>query len=96
MQLGWHLEVKQIKVSGKPGYHWCAVDQDGEVLDFYFTPTRDEGAALASTLTGVDGHEILISILFDARVRQLFARPPVQGETFDKRGRAVLGGPSHP
>ena len=45
-QVGWHLEVKQIKVSGKLGYHWCAVDQDGEVLDFYFTPTRDEGAAL--------------------------------------------------
>ena len=46
-QVGWHLEVKQVKVSGKPGYHWCAVDQDGEVLDFYFTPTRDEGTALA-------------------------------------------------
>ena len=46
-QLGWHLEVTQMKVSGKLGYHWCAVDQDGEVLDFYFTPTRDEGAALA-------------------------------------------------
>ena len=46
-QVGWHLEVKQVKVSGKPSYHWCAVDQDGEILDFYFTPTRDEGAALA-------------------------------------------------
>ena len=46
-QVGWHLEVKQVKVSGKLGYHWCPVDQDGEVLDFYFTPTRDEGAALA-------------------------------------------------
>ena len=46
-QVGWHLEVKQMKVSGKLGYHWCAVDQDGEVLDFYFTATRDEDAALA-------------------------------------------------
>ena len=36
-----------MKVSGKAGYHWCAVDQDGEILDFYFTPTRDEGTALA-------------------------------------------------
>jgi transposase-like protein len=46
-QVGWHLEVMQVKVSGKPGYHWCAVDQDGEVLDFYFTVTRDEDAARA-------------------------------------------------
>jgi putative transposase len=46
-QVGWHLEVKQMKVSGKLGYHWSAVDEDGEVLDFYFTPTRDEDAALA-------------------------------------------------
>ncbi len=46
-QVGWHLDVKQVKVSGKLGYHWCAVDQDGEVLDFYFTAKRDEGAARA-------------------------------------------------
>ena len=47
-QVGWHLEVTHMKVSGKLGYHWCAVDQDGEVPDFFFTPTRDEDAALAS------------------------------------------------
>ena len=46
-RVGWHLEVKQAKVSGKLGYFWCAVDQDGEVLDVYFTATRDEDAALA-------------------------------------------------
>lgn len=46
-QVGWHLEMTQMKVSGKLGYHWCAVDQDGEVLDFYFTLKRDEDAALA-------------------------------------------------
>lgn len=46
-QVGWHLEVAQVRVSGKPGYHWRAVDQDGEVLDFFFTATRDEAAALA-------------------------------------------------
>ena len=46
-RVGWHLEVEQAKVSGKLGYHWSAIDQDGEVLDFYFTVTRDEDAALA-------------------------------------------------
>jgi putative transposase len=44
---GWHLEEKQVKVSGKPGYLWTAVDRDGEVLDFYFTAIRDRDAALA-------------------------------------------------
>ena len=39
--------VAQMKVNGKLGFHWTAVDQDGEVLDFYFTITRDEDAALA-------------------------------------------------
>jgi putative transposase len=43
---GWHLEEKQVRVSGKPRYLWSAVDQEGEVLDFYLTETRDRDAAL--------------------------------------------------
>ena len=45
----WRVEVSLEKVGGKPRYLWRAVDQAGEVLDFYATATRteeDEGAAL--------------------------------------------------
>ncbi len=43
---GWHLEEKRVRVSGKPRYLWSAVDQEGEVLDFYLTESRDKDAAL--------------------------------------------------
>jgi transposase-like protein len=41
----WRLEVQSVKLNGKPRYLWKAVDEAGEVLDFYVTEGRDEGAA---------------------------------------------------
>ena len=54
----WHLEEQQVKVSGKPGYLWKAVDQEGEVLDFYVTATRDRDAALAFLRRVLKKHKI--------------------------------------
>jgi putative transposase len=62
-QRGWHLEEKRVKASGKPGYLWCAVDQDGETLDFFFTATRDRDAALA----------FLRRVLKRSRIREIVA-----------------------
>ena len=41
----WRLEVERVKLNGKPRYLWKAVDEAGEVLDFYATEGRDETAA---------------------------------------------------
>jgi len=40
------VEMKPVKVSGKPRYLWQAVNDAGEVLEFYVTETPDEQAAL--------------------------------------------------
>ncbi|MEZ5689261.1 MAG: DDE-type integrase/transposase/recombinase [Caenibius sp.] len=41
----WQLEVEQVKIKGKPCYLWKAVDEAGELLDFYATEEHDEAAA---------------------------------------------------
>lgn len=41
----WRLEVEQVKIKGKPRYLWKAVDDAGEILDFYATEGPDEAAA---------------------------------------------------
>jgi transposase-like protein len=41
----WRLEVERVKLNGKPRYLWKAVDEAGEVLDFYTTEERDEAEA---------------------------------------------------
>lgn len=41
----WRLEVEHVKIKGKPRYLWKAVDEAGELLDFYATEERDEAAA---------------------------------------------------
>jgi putative transposase len=41
----WRLEVAPVKINGRARYLWQAVDESGEVLDFYATEARDEAAA---------------------------------------------------
>ncbi len=41
----WRLEVELLKLNGKSRYVWKAVDEAGEVLDFFATEERNEAAA---------------------------------------------------
>jgi transposase-like protein len=41
----WRLEVERVKIKGQLRYLWKAVDEAGELLDFYATEERDEAAA---------------------------------------------------
>lgn len=43
--LVWRLEVEAVKIKGKRRYLWKAVDEAGELLDFYATDERDEASA---------------------------------------------------
>ena len=42
----WHLDEVFVKINGVKHYLWRAVDHEGEVLESYFTKTRDRKAAL--------------------------------------------------
>ncbi|MBV9730606.1 MAG: IS6 family transposase [Pseudonocardiales bacterium] len=41
----WHLDEVFITINAKRQYLWCAVDQDGIVLDILVTSRRDAKAA---------------------------------------------------
>lgn len=43
----WHLDEMYVKISDDMHYLWRAVDQEGEILQSYFTKTRNKKAALA-------------------------------------------------
>jgi putative transposase len=42
----WHLDEMYISIGGRWMYSWCAIDQEGKVLDFWVHPKRDTRAAL--------------------------------------------------
>ncbi|WP_126174269.1 DDE-type integrase/transposase/recombinase [Altericroceibacterium xinjiangense] len=42
---GWRLAVERVKIKGQPRYLWKAVDEAGQLLEFYATEERDEAAA---------------------------------------------------
>ena len=42
----WHLDEMCVSIGGRWMYLWRAVDQDGEVLDFFISAKRDKKAAL--------------------------------------------------
>ncbi len=41
----WHLDELFVTIQGQRQYLWCAVDQDGDVLDILLQPRRDRRAA---------------------------------------------------
>ncbi len=42
----WHLDEVYVKINGEMHYLWQAVDQEGEVLEGYFTKNRGKDAVL--------------------------------------------------
>jgi putative transposase len=45
-QWRWHPDKVYVKINGEMHYLWRAVDHEGEILESYFTKTRDKQAAL--------------------------------------------------
>jgi putative transposase len=42
----WHLDEMVIRIHGTRMYLWCAVDDEGEVLDMLLQKRRNKRAAL--------------------------------------------------
>ena len=47
-QLGdtWHLDELFVTIQGQRQYRWRAVDQDGNVIDIFVQPRRDQCSAV--------------------------------------------------
>src|SRR4029078_2126550 len=43
----WRLDETYVKIKGKSAYLYRAVDKEGHMIDFLWTPTRDRDAAAA-------------------------------------------------
>ncbi len=41
----WHLDELFVTLNGRQQYLWCAVDQDGDLIDILVQPRRDRRAA---------------------------------------------------
>ncbi len=41
----WHLDELFVTIQGQRHFLWCAVDQDGDVIDILVQPRRDRRAA---------------------------------------------------
>ena len=42
----WHLDEIFVRINGETHYLWCAVDDEGEVLEVFATKRRNRRAAL--------------------------------------------------
>jgi transposase-like protein len=43
----WRLDETYVRIKGKWAYLYRAVDKEGQTIDFFLTPTRDQEAAEA-------------------------------------------------
>jgi putative transposase len=64
-QWRWHLDEMYVKLNGEMVYLWCAVDQEGEILESYVTKTRDKAAALAFLKKALKRHGLPKMIVTD-------------------------------
>ena len=61
----WHLDEMFVKINGETHYLWRAVDQEGEVLESYFTKKRDKKAALRFFKKTLKQHGSLAEVVAD-------------------------------
>jgi putative transposase len=76
----WHLDEVFVKINGEQHYLWRAVDHEGEVLESYFTKTRDKRAALKFIKKALKRHGKVKTITTDG-LRSYKAAMKVIGNT---------------
>ena len=54
----WHLDELFVSIRGQQHYLWRAVDQDGDVIDIFVQPQRDERSCLPLSTTPADTRTI--------------------------------------
>lgn len=69
----WHLDEMYVRLNGEMVYLFRAVDQEGEVLESFFTKTRDKAAAFLRGQCSGPGHGK------DRRARRNRNRPTYSG-----------------
>jgi putative transposase len=61
----WRLDETYVKIKGKSAYLYCAVDKEGQTLDFLLTPNRDRAAAEAFLRKAIRNHGLPEKITID-------------------------------
>lgn len=77
----WRLDETYVKASGRWTYLYRAVDQDGEMVDFLLTPTRDQAAARQFLQRAIALHEAPEKITIDKSGANAAAIESVKKET---------------
>jgi putative transposase len=61
----WHLDEMFVKINGKHHCLWRAIDHEGEVLESFFTVTRDKAAALKFLRKSMKRHGRPVDVVTD-------------------------------
>lgn len=61
----WHLGEMYVKIGGEMHYLWRAVDQEGEILESFFTRERDKKAAWSFIRWALKRHGTVEAITTD-------------------------------
>jgi transposase-like protein len=70
----WSIDETYIRIAGRWSYAFRAIDEEGQVIDVYVSPTRDTAAATAFLQQAVESTEVTPSV---ARTDKAAIYPPV-------------------
>lgn len=82
-QWRWHLDEMFVKIYGNQHYLWRAIDHEGEVLESFFTVTRDKAAALKFLRKSMKRHGRPVAVVTD-RLRSYGAALKEMGRGDDR------------
>ena len=58
----WSIDETYIRIAGRWSYAFRAIDEEGQVIDVYVSPTRDTAAATAFLTRAVESTEVTPSL----------------------------------
>ncbi len=58
----WSIDETYIRIAGRWCYAFRAIDEDGQVIDVYVSPTRDTAAAITFLTQAVESTEVMPSL----------------------------------
>ncbi len=86
-QWHWHLDEVYVKINGEMHYLWRAVDQEGEVLESFFTKSRDKAVALRFMKKALKRHGSPEAITTDGLASYKAARKALGNTAKQENGR---------
>jgi len=67
----WSIDETYIRIAGRWCYAFRAIDEDGQVIDVYVSPTRDTAAVTTFLTQAVESTEVTPTLATDRQSRAL-------------------------